>query len=249
MGISEPILEKNIYMTKSHLMSFDFCPYKYKRTIIDRLKQPTTPQMLDGIVKHTAHDNCVQAIDLRRVPKDFEGKINFVRKTLPEVDDIIYDNIAYHEAEKLDLMYEDLSLFKPKIIETTFKKTIKIGDEYIDIKGRPDHIYMESDGKYNIFELKTGVWKSYMKSKIRKELGFYYILLEGQLDADIGWISWFYPRMDYFDIEKIKKQSIKGTYNSIEKLVTAIKTDEFKSTFHTRKCEKCFLLEECVFRS
>ena len=146
-------------------------------------------------------------------------------------------------------MSDDLSLFKPKIVETTYKKTIKIGDECVDIKGRPDHIYMESDGKYNIFELKTGQWKPYMKSKIRKELGFYYILLEGQLDADIGWISWFYPRVNYFDIEKIKKQSINGTYKSIEKLVDAIRTNTFKATFHDRKCSNCFLLEECVFRS
>ena len=240
-------MSETIYMTKSHLMSYDYCPYKYKRTVIDKLHQPTTPQMTDGTEKHSAHDNCVLAIDLKKVPESFEDKIDYVRQYLPETDDIIYDSIAFHEAEKLDLMQGDLSLFKPKIVETTYDKTISIGDDYVAMRGRPDHIYLEADGTYNIFELKTGQWKDYMKSKIRKELSFYYILLEDQLDAPVEHISWFYPRVDYFDMEKIKKQSIKAAYKSIEKLVNAIKEDNFPATFHHAKCSSCFLLEECIF--
>lgn len=240
-------MSETFYMTKSHLMSFDYCAYKYKRTIIDKLKQPTTIQMTDGTEKHTAHDNCVLSMDLKKVPKSFNAKIDYVREHLPETEDPLYDSMAFHEAEKLELMKNDFSLFKPKIVETTYDKTIPIGDDFVAMRGRPDHVYMEADGTYNIFELKTGQWRPYMKSKIRKELAFYYILLEDQLDAPIGYISWFYPRVEYFDIEKIKKQSINAARKSIEKLVNAIKEDNFPSTFHHKKCESCFLIEECVF--
>lgn len=240
-------MSETFYITKSRLMNHDYCPYKYKRTVLDKVQQPETPQMRDGTAKHTEHDECVNAIDLRRIPESFEDKIDYVRNCLPETEDILYDNMAYHEAERLDNMQGDYSLYKPKRVETMFSKTIELGDDFVDMRGKPDHVYLESDGTYNIMELKTGQWKSYMKSKIRKELSFYAILLEGQLDAPIGWISWLYPRVDYFDIEKVKAQSIKGMYKSMQKLVDNTKNDDFPATFHHAKCGSCFLLDECVF--
>ena len=240
-------MSETFYITKSHLMSYDYCAYKYKRTVIDKERQPTTPQMTDGTEKHESYDNCVLSMDLKKVPESFNAKIDYVREHLPETEDPLYDSIAFHEAEKLELMKDDLSLFKPKIVETTYDKTIKLDDDYVAMRGRPDHIYLESDDTYNVFELKSGKWAPYLKSKIRKELAFYTILLEGQLDKPMGWISWFYPRFDHFEIEKVKKQSLTAAYNSMRKLVNAIKNDDFPATFHHSKCSNCQFLEECVW--
>ena len=116
---------------------------------------------------------------------------------------------------------------------------------------------MEDDGTFNILELKSGKWSDSMRSKIRKELTFYYLLLDGkeskfsipskaEYEDKVSHISWFYPRFDVFESELIKKRSITAVYDQIEKMIEAYKDNEFKVEYYYKKCESCFLNEECL---
>ena len=238
-------------LTKSNFMLWDWCSYKYKRVAIDKERQPATPEMFAGIKKHTAHDECIAAIVLDEVVQlELKDKIAYVRSKLPEEEDVIYDSMAKHEAMKLELMTDNLDLFKPKIVEKTYTKLLIDRDDVaLTIKGRPDHIYMEDDGYYNIMELKSGKWNpTYMTSKIRKELVFYYLLLDGQLDADIKYISWFFPKEDHFDSEVIKKRTVTAVMKNLEKIIEAHQTMDFSAQYYDKKCGSCHLLSECIFK-
>lgn len=230
-------------------MTYDFCKYLYWKEVIQGHKAEPTQVMLNGILFHKAHDDLVLGVDLKNIPEDAGERYKYVRSFLPDDDtDDILHNMAHFEAEKLELFKDDLSLYKPVIVEEKFTKVIMVGDTEITMVGKPDHVYRQEDGTLNILELKTGKWADYKKSKIRKELCFYAMLLEGQVDGEITDISWLYPKHDHFDTEPIKKRTMTAVIKQFERMIESYLTDDWYAAYHENKCANCAYLKECVFR-
>lgn len=240
---------RKIRISKSNFMGYDFCKYLYKKEVIDGIRGKPTDVMLRGILYHKAHDDLVLGVDLDNIPEEENERYAYVRSFLPDedVDDILH-NMAWFETDRLNIFKDDLSRYKPVIVEEKFTKVIEINDVEITMVGKPDHVYREEDGSLNILELKTGNWKPYKKSKIRKELCFYAWLLEGQVDGEINNISWLYPKVDYFDTEIIKKRTMTAVRKQFERMIESYELDEWDSSYNEHKCQSCQHLKECVFR-
>ena len=220
-------------ISKSQFMSFDFCKYLYKKEVIDGIRSPATPVMELGSELHKFYESKIMNLHYEAPHHDYDTML-------------IVDNINKFEAQRKELVAPDL--YKPVICEEKFTKIITIDDVEITMVGKPDAVFLEEDGTLNIMELKTGKWADYKKSKIRKELVFYAMLLEGQTEYPIENISWFYPKHDHFDTEPIKKRTITAVMKQFDRMIESYKTDDWFAPYHEKKCSNCAFLNECVFK-
>ena len=221
-------------ISKSNFMNYDFCKYLYKKIVIDNFETEPTMVMLRGTELHKYYEDLV-----------IKGRKNKLSFDDEETIDIV-NNINIFEENQKELLKE---FYKPIIYEEKFTKVINIDGAEITLVGKPDAVFLEEDNTLNIMEIKTGIWKDYKLSKIRKELVFYSILLEGQTEQLIKNISWFYPKMNHFDTEEIKKRTVTAVYKQLNKMIESHKNDNFESSYNYKKCENCSFLQECVFRS
>ena len=223
-----------IRLSKSNFMSYDYCRYLYKKIVIDKIQTEPTMVMLRGTELHKYYEDLVM--------KGVKNRLSFNDE---ETMDIV-NNINIFEENRKELLKE---FYKPIIYEEKFTKVINIDGVEITLVGKPDAVFLEEDGTLNIMELKTGKWADYKKSKIRKELVFYSILLEGQTEQPIKSISWLYPKANHFDTEEIKKRTVTAVYKQLDKIIESHKNDDFESSYNYKKCENCSFLQECIFRS
>jgi len=222
-------------ISKSNFMLFDFCKYLYKKTAIDGIRTEPTMLMLKGTELHKYYEDLVI--------KGIRNKLVFDDE---ETLDIV-NNINIFEENRKGIL--KAKFYKPIIYEEKFTRVINVDDVEITLVGKPDAVFLEEDNTLNILELKTGIWKDYKLSKIRKELVFYSILLEKQVDNEIKSISWFYPKMNHFDTEVIKKRTVTSVYKQLEKMIASHENNDFGSSYNYKKCENCMFLQECLFMS
>lgn len=221
-------------ISKSNFMSYDFCKYLYKKEVIDGIRSPATPVMELGIELHKYYENKIMCLSHE--------------EPIYDDDEIMYilTNINAFEAQRKKILKPEF--YKPVICEQKFTKVITINDVEITMVGKPDAVFLEEDGTLNIMELKTGKWADYKKSKIRKELVFYAMLLEGQTEQPIENISWFYPKHGHFDTEPIKKRTKTAVIKQFERMIESYKINEWDAPYHEKKCENCAFLKECIFK-
>lgn len=227
-------------ISKSNFMTFDFCKYLYKKEVIDGIRSPPTPVMELGTDLHKYYENIIMSVD---------QTLDYGTEENPRFDEDalnIITNINQFEDDRKEII--DPLLYPPVICEEKFTKIITIDDVEITMVGKPDAVFREDDGTLNIMELKTGNWKDYKKSKIRKELVFYAMLLEDQVEGEITNISWFYPKANYFDTEPIKKRTKTAVMKQFDRMIESYKLDDWFAPYHENKCANCQFLKECVFR-
>ena len=103
-------------------------------------------------------------------------------------------------------------------------------------------------------ELKTGIWKDYKKTNMRKEMAFYKmlydncpneILIENGLDPnnDITHWGWYYPESNYTYVEPIKKSSTNAVLRAMTNLCKAYEDridgeKDFPAKFYAKTCSQ-----------
>ncbi len=262
----EPILK----ITKSSFGTFNWCPKKYEFSYPLRLPQATTEAMIKGTAVHDSREDFFNAFDIKKAENMSYDELVTYNMGLHPIDDYteMYRTISIFEAERFIEAREDDKLhdYLPVINEVMMDAEITIPhainpkcilerDYVVHLQGIIDRMFIQ-DGNYIPLELKTGPWKDYKLTMMRKELAFYKILLENApqemirdagLDPNIpitNW-GWYYPQSNYLQVEKVKKQSINAVYNGIAKLIKAYELQEFDAKYYYNTCQHCSFMSIC----
>jgi len=262
----EPILK----ITKSSFGTFNWCPMKYKFSYPLRLPQATTEAMIKGTAVHDSREDFFNAFDIKKAEHMTYDELVTYNMGLHPIDDYteMYRIISVFEAERFIEAREDDKLhdYLPVINEVMMDAEITIPhainpkcilerDYKVHLQGIIDRMFIQ-DGNYIPLELKTGPWKDYKLTMMRKELAFYKILVENApeetildagLDPDIPITSWgwYYPQSNYLQVEKVKKQSITAVYNGIAKLIKAYELQQFDAKYYYNTCQHCSFMSIC----
>ena len=224
---SKPILK----ITKSSLGSFDWCPKKYDFSYIQRLPQDQTDAMLKGTICHTTRENFFNTFDVKKAESMTPDELYEYCQSLHPIDeylDISITQSAFEAERFIEARDADkINEYLPVCNEGKFDANITIDkdtnpkfplkrDYKIHIQGIIDRIF-EENGGYIPFEYKTGPWKDYKATSMRKEMAFYQLLIENAEDEVLikngldpnkrvtHW-GWYYPVSNYVFSQEVKKK-------------------------------------------
>ena len=255
---SKPILK----ISKSSMMSYLWCPMKYKFNYIDRLPQDQTEAMRKGTVLHNHREEFFNVFDIKKAEQLNNSEVLEYCTSLMPVDDYfdISLTVAAFEAQRfIEARSEDkIEEYLPVLNEGMFDCEITIEantnpkyplsrDYVVHLQGIIDRIFMENGGLIP-FEYKTGAWKDSKQSNMRKEMAFYQIMIENapeevlakhglNNDMQVTHWGWYYPASNYVYAEEIKKASKTSVLKSIAKIIWAYE-NEFEATFFHKTCSQ-----------
>ena len=157
----------------------------------------------------------------------------------------------------MDMKNNEMPLenFVPAANEVTLDAEIEVSGYKIHLQGIIDRMFFE-DGNYIPFELKTGLWKDYKTTSMRKEMAFYKllyencpdeILIEKGLEPNLSmshW-GWYYPASNYVLVEPVKKRSETAVIKGIQDLINAYETGIFPTKYFYKTCANCSFFNIC----
>lgn len=212
----------DMYLRKSAIEEYEFCPYKFKLTYIDGIENVANYKMLIGTRFHDFaywfFDVC-QAIDidnwLQLVPTSYTDEERgmcawFIEQEL----------IRWHE------LGGNVELFMP------VHREIKLIDDDRKLTGTCDRIdwWCKDKGEMIIVEYKTS--KSFKKSSITRQLAFYKLLVDsGIKTGNITKMKYINPRTH--DIQII---DCKSTYTDKVMVKILDLRDAIEHNIYPRKC-------------
>tara|TARA_Y100000592_G_C5413942_1_gene289606 strand:+ start:91 stop:1008 length:918 start_codon:yes stop_codon:yes gene_type:complete len=263
---SKPILK----ITKSSLGSHDWCPKKYDFSYIQRLPQDQTEAMLKGTVVHNAREDFFNDFDIAKAETMNNTELLDYCQSLFPIDDYldIYLTIASTEAERfIEAKEEDkLDEYLPIVNEGLFdaeiifranqsKKFTLQRDYKIHLQGIIDRVFREGNSLIPL-ELKTGPWKDYKTTSMRKEMAFYQLMIESApeevlikngltKDMKVTHWGWYYPVSNYMYVEEAKKRSMTSVVDGIAKLLHAYEQGIFAPKFYFKTCSHCSFFGIC----
>jgi CRISPR/Cas system-associated exonuclease Cas4 (RecB family) len=263
---SRPILK----ISKSSLMSYVWCPKKYEFSYVERLPQDQTEAMRKGTVLHNHREAFFDDFDVKKAEKMNNTEIIEYCNSLMPVDEY-YDvslTVAAFEAQRfIEALAEDKTdEFLPVINEKMFdcevvipknthKKFTLQRDYTVRLQGIIDRIFMEN-GKLIPFEYKTGGWKDYKATAMRKEMAFYQLMIENSTeevlakhgltrDMEVSHWGWYYPVANHITVEPVKTRTMTSVMNHIAELIHAYENKHFAPKFYYKTCTHCSFFGIC----
>lgn len=256
----EPVLK----ITKSSFGSYQWCPKKYQFNYIEKLPQDTSEAMLKGSIIHNSREAFFNSFDIKKAETLSHAElVNYCMSLYPIDDNTdMYETMSIFEANRFFEAKEELTLedFLPVGNEVLLDAEITIGqydnDKYplrrdyvIHLQGIIDRLFYE-EGSYIPLELKTGAWKDYKSTSMRKEMAFYQLLYENtpekilqekglNQDIPITHWGWYYPASNYIHIEPIKKGSMTAVMKGIAQIIASYEESLFPTKYFARTCASC----------
>ena len=263
---SQPILK----ISKSSLMAYVWCPKKYEFSYVERLPQDQTEAMRKGTVLHNHREAFFDEFDVKKAEKMNNTEILEYCNSLMPVDEY-YDvslTVAAFEAQRfieavaegktdefLPVINEKMFDCEVVIPKDTHKKFTLQRDYTVRLQGIIDRIFMEN-GKLIPFEYKTGGWKDYKATAMRKEMAFYQLMIENSTeevlakhgltrDMEVSHWGWYYPVANHITVEPIKKRTMTSVMNHIAELIYAYEQKNFPPKFFYKTCSHCSFFGIC----
>tara|TARA_R100001463_G_scaffold21182_1_gene51100 strand:+ start:3652 stop:4572 length:921 start_codon:yes stop_codon:yes gene_type:complete len=267
---TEPILK----ITKSSLGTFDWCPKKYDFSYQQRLPQDQTEAMRKGTIMHNAREDFFNEFDIVKAETMNDDELLDYCSSLFPVDDYFeeYQTIAVFESQRfMEALKEGKTdEYLPVCNEGKFDCEILIPsdanpkfplsrDYVVHLQGIIDRIFKEGNG-YIPMEFKTGPWKDYKASGMRKEMAFYKLLIENSSESVLNnaglepnvpvthW-SWYYPISNYIFCEEAtnayRKNNVKKVIQNIAKLIHSYEQKLFETKFYYKTCAHCSFFGLC----
>ena len=262
----DPILK----ITKSSLGSHGWCPKKYEFGYIERLPQDQSEAMRKGTVMHNAREDFFDTFDIKKAEDMSHDELVDYCTGLFPLDDYFdeYLSIASFEANRFSEAKADdkLDEFLPVCNEGKFDCEVIIPadtdpkfplrkDYKIHLQGIIDRIFKEGNG-YIPMEFKTGAWKDYKTSSMRKEMAFYKLMIDNCSDevlrqaglepnVPVTHWAWYYPISNYVYVEPIKKTSMTAMMKSIARLIHAYERKSFPAKYFYKTCAHCSYFGIC----
>ena len=263
---SEPILK----ITKSSLGSHIWCPKKYEYNYIERRPQDQSEAMRKGTIMHNAREDFFNAFDIKKAETMNSTEVIDYCSSLFPLDEYFddYAGIAIFEAQRfMDAKKEGkIHEFLPVcnegkfdceiIIEANTDPKYPLTRPYkVHLQGIIDRIFQEGEG-YIPMEFKTGPWKDYKATGMRKEMAFYKILIDNASDlvlrnaglepnVPVSHWSWYYPISNHIHCEPSKKRNETSVMNNIARLIHAYEQKLFETKFYYKTCAHCSYFGLC----
>ena len=262
----EPILK----ISKSSLGSYQWCPKRYEFQYVERRPIETTEVMIKGSIIHNAREAFFNAFDVKKAENlSHEELVNYCLSLHP-IDDYteMYEAMSIFEANRFkeSLAEGTTEDFVPVVYEVMLDARITIGrnenpkyelsqDYTVHLQGIIDRMFKEGD-RYIPMELKTGGWKDWKKTMMRKEMAFYKILFENTPNAEleemgidpnlpISHWGWYYPAANYIYVEDAKKSSMTAVKKGIAEMIHSYETGVFPTKYFAKTCSNCSFFGIC----
>ena len=263
---SKPILK----ITKSSLGTFNWCPKKYEFNYVQRLPQDQTEAMRKGTVLHNSREDFFNKFDLKKAEHMTNDEVLDYCTSLFPIDDYFdisltvasFEAQRYIEARTDDKIHEFLPIVNEGMFDAevtipadTNPKFLLSRDYVIHIQGIIDRIFIEN-GNLIPFEFKTGPWKDWHTTSMRKEMSFYEllihnspeeVLIENGLTSEhrVSHWGWYYPASNYAFVEERKTRSVTSMMHSIAKLIHTYEQGLFPTKFFYKTCAHCSFFGIC----
>tara|TARA_R110000824_G_scaffold35901_3_gene111968 strand:- start:452 stop:1318 length:867 start_codon:yes stop_codon:yes gene_type:complete len=264
--LSKPILK----ITKSSFGSYQWCPKKYEFSYPLRLPQDTSEPMIKGTVVHNSREAFFDEFDMDAAKDLSHSELIEYNMGLHPIDDYtdMYKSLAVFEAQRFVTARKENTLheYLPVINEIMLDAEITVGqytnpncildrDYVVHLQGIIDRVFIQ-DGAYIPMEFKTGPWKDYKLTSMRKEMAFYKLLMENAsqdsldaagIDRDIPishW-GWYYPASNYIQVEPVKKQSTTAVYRGMTQLIKSYEEQSFPEKYYYKTCAHCSFFPIC----
>jgi len=266
--------DMQLKITKSSMGTFLFCPAAYDYSYRQQIRGSVSDAMIKGNKVHNVEESFWEDLDVKKAADILKGVEKgksqeavevelqcYVRETYKptkhEGAEEIVDKMAVYYTQELVDAFKDNTLdgFIPVGNEVKLDSDIEYEGVGLHLQGIIDRIF-QVDDYYVLMELKTGLWKDNRQTGMRKEMAFYKILVENASDEQMEsqgldpnipikkW-GWYYPASNYVQIEDVKKQSEKGVWNSISKMIVSYYQDNFEFKWFWKKCLHCGHVEHC----
>lgn len=262
----EPILK----ISKSSLGSYQWCPKRYEFQYVEKRPIETTEVMIKGTVIHNAREAFFNAFDVKKAENlSHEELVNYCLSLHP-IDDYteMYEAMSIFEANRFLESKDEGTTddFVPVINEITLDARIEIdrnenpkyelSQNYtVHLQGVIDRMFKEGD-RYIPMELKTGGWKEWKTTMMRKEMAFYKILFENTPNAEleemgidpnlpISHWGWYYPAANYIYVEDAKKSSVTAVKKGIAEMIHSYETGIFPTKYFAKTCSNCSFFGIC----
>ena len=263
---NEPILK----ISKSSLGSYQWCPKRYEFQYVEKRPIETTEVMIKGSIIHNAREAFFNEFDVKKAENlSHEELVNYCMSLHP-IDDYseMYEAMSIFEANRfLEAAEEEATdNFIPVINEAMLDARITIKqdenpkyplsrDYTVHLQGIIDRMFREGD-RYIPMELKTGGWKDWKKTMMRKEMAFYKILCENTPDEELREIGvdpeipishwgWYYPAANYVYVEDAKKSSMTAVRKGIAAMIHSYETGIFPTKYFAKTCSNCSFFGIC----
>ena len=263
---NEPILK----ISKSSLGSYQWCPKRYEFQYVEKRPIETTEVMIKGSIIHNAREAFFNEFDVKKAENlSHEELVNYCMSLHP-IDDYseMYEAMSIFEANRfLEAAEEEATdNFIPVINEAMLDARITIKqdenpkyplsrDYTVHLQGIIDRMFREGD-RYIPMELKTGGWKDWKKTMMRKEMAFYKILFENTPDEELREIGvdpeipishwgWYYPAANYVYVEDATKSSMTAVRKGIAAMIHSYETGIFPTKYFAKTCSNCSFFGIC----
>lgn len=262
----EPILK----ISKSSLGSYQWCPKRYEFQYVERRPIETTEVMIKGSIIHNAREAFFNSFDIKKAENlSHEELVNYCMSLHP-IDDYteMYEAMSIFEANRfMESSAEGTTHdFVPVVNEVMLDAKIEIdrnenpkyelSQNYtVHLQGIIDRMFKEGD-RYIPMELKTGGWKDWKKTMMRKEMAFYKILFENTPNSEleemgidpnlpISHWGWYYPAANYIYVENAKKSSMTAVKKGIAQMIHSYETGIFPTKYFAKTCSNCSFFGIC----
>jgi len=262
----EPILK----ISKSSLGSYQWCPKRYEFQYVEKRPIETTEVMIKGSIIHNAREAFFNAFDVKKAENlSHEELVNYCMSLHP-IDDYteMYEAMSIFEANRFLESKDEGTTddFVPVVNEIMLDARIEIdrnenpkyelSQNYtVHLQGIIDRMFKEGD-RYIPMELKTGSWKDWKKTMMRKEMAFYKILFENTPNAEleemgidpnlpISHWGWYYPAANYIYVEDAKKSSMTAVRKGIAEMIHSYETGIFPTKYFAKTCSNCSFFGIC----
>tara|TARA_R100000805_G_C3600277_1_gene101001 strand:- start:58 stop:924 length:867 start_codon:yes stop_codon:yes gene_type:complete len=262
----EPILK----ISKSSLGSYQWCPKRYEFQYVEKRPIETTEVMIKGSIIHNAREAFFNAFDVKKAENlSHEELVNYCMSLHP-IDDYteMYEAMSIFEANRFLESKDEGTTddFVPVVNEIMLDARIEIdrnenpkyelSQNYtVHLQGIIDRMFKEGD-RYIPMELKTGGWKEWKTTMMRKEMAFYKILFENTPNAEleemgidpnlpISHWGWYYPAANYIYVEDAKKSSITAVKKGIAEMIHSYETGIFPTKYFAKTCSNCSFFGIC----
>ena len=262
----EPILK----ISKSSLGSYQWCPKRYEFQYVEKRPIETTEVMIKGSIIHNAREAFFNAFDVKKAENlSHEELVNYCLSLHP-IDDYteMYEAMSIFEANRFkeSLAEGTTDDFVPVVNEAMLDARITIRsdenpkyelsqDYTVHLQGIIDRMFREGD-RYIPMELKTGGWKDWKTTMMRKEMAFYKILFENTPNAELEEMGldpeipmshwgWYYPAANYIYVEDAKKSSMTAVKKGIAEMIHSYETGIFPTKYFAKTCSNCSFFGIC----
>jgi len=233
-----------MYLSKSMLNSYLWCPLQCKLQFIDRIKVPPNDAMIRGSAVHKAIELYYNNIDIDNMYENSTKEINRAMFLSKEARNYRYFLNGYYNYEIIRankyLKYKrDLRIyFMPKY------KELYIKSKELELSGIIDIVAKLSNDNYGIFDFKSGDPEKKIPEKLpdylKEEMMFYYILFGNTHTEKIDLLGILYTQIkDSFRKVDIIDELQVRTLTMIDIVRDGIEMKIFPRTDIPSHCANC----------